>query len=80
MAEKMKKKLTLKPFSLLSSSALRAEQLTVWYATSVADTNRGSGFENNWASSVSSWIVFTSCLYPAYLYGWSSETSKKIIS
>lgn len=48
------------PFSLRSSSAFNAEQLTVWKASSVAAGNRGDSLENKRSSDVSMVIVLIS--------------------
>lgn len=61
------KSITSKPFSLLSSSALRAEQLTVWKASSAAAGNSGDSFEKRRSSEVSIVMVLISMGYPAYL-------------
>ena len=60
------------PLSLRSSSALSAEQLMVWKASSLAAANRGASLENTLPPSVSILIVFINIGYPAYLYGCSS--------
>jgi len=51
---------TSKPPSLRNSSAFKAEQCTVWYASSLAAASNGADFENNRSSSVSSLIVLIS--------------------
>jgi len=59
--------LTINPCSLLSSSAFNAEQLTVWYVSSLAAASNMLPLENNCSSLASNLMVWTNCLYPAYL-------------
>lgn len=72
-------KRTLNPSSLFNSSAFNAEQLTVWYANSVAAVRSIAGFENSWSSDVSIFIVLINCLYPAYLYGCKSTNKYTVL-
>lgn len=68
---------TSMPLSRRSSSALRAEQLTVWKASSAAAGRRGEVLEKRSSSSVSIVMVLMSIGYPAYLYGPSSVANKE---
>lgn len=51
---------TSRPPSLRNSSAFKAEQCTVWYASSLAAANNGADLENSRSSSVSNFIVLIS--------------------
>lgn len=54
--------LTTNPCSRLSSSAFKAEQLTVWYVSSLAAASNMLPLENNCSSFASNLIVLTNCL------------------